>query len=262
MRKLKFFPYAFREYLVLVVVISLSVGMLNLNSNSQIRWLQSCVLSIFGTFQQVVCWFSEYSDLRKENEQLRQENIRLAYENSMLKKAYLENIRLRRMLKLQQESKYKLLPASVIGRNYKGFSHAVLLDIGRQNQVKKDLPVICSSGVVGKLAFVGEKFSVVQLIDDINFRISGLVQRSRVVGVVKPGPGNECYLDYVPLHSDVRTGDLVVTSGYSKIFPKGLEIGVVTEVHNPENALFEKIKLQLSANLGKIEEVFIVLQNQ
>ncbi|RKY80750.1 hypothetical protein DRQ00_01590, partial [candidate division KSB1 bacterium] len=81
MRKLKFFPYAFREYLVLVVVISLSVGMLNLNSNSQIRWLQSCVLSIFGTFQQVVCWFSEYSDLKKENEQLRQENIRLAYEN-------------------------------------------------------------------------------------------------------------------------------------------------------------------------------------
>ena len=261
MRKLKFLPYVFRDYLVLLAIVSLSVGILNLNSIPQIYWLQSRVLSIFGTVQQLIDWFSEYSALKEANERLRQENIQLAYKNSMLREAYLENIRLRQMLKLQQKSKYKLLSASVIGRNYEGFSHALLLDVGAENGIRKNLPVISCSGVVGKLAFVGEKFSVVELLDDINFRISGLIQRSRVVGVVKPESGSQCRLDYVPVNADVRVGDLVVSSGYSKIFPKGLEIGVVTEIFNSPNTLFEEIKLRPSADLRGIEEVFIVLKN-
>jgi len=216
------------------------------------------MLEFWGELTSLTHWPHRIWKLRSEVEELRGRVAQLAYENALMKEAYLENFRLRRLLNFKERSPYRLIPAEVTGKNYEGFSHALILNVGRVEGVEKDLPVVTDKGLVGRVVVVGHTYSVVQLLSDINFRVSALVQRSRVVGVVAPQSDGGFKLLYVPLGSDVRRGDVLVTSGYSEIFPQGLKIGVVTEVFHPESSLFEEIFVQPAEDLEKLEEVFLL----
>jgi len=229
------------------------------NNTPQVSWMRANVLSWIGSWQGLLSSVYQYRALKAENETLRDRLALLSYENSMMKEAYLENDRLRKMLNFRQKSDFKFTTVSIIRQGYQGFSHALLIDVGSQNGVKLNMPVVGSEGLIGKIALISSNSSVVQAYDDINFRVSAIVQRSRVTGILCPDENRNLCLEYIPIHADVKEGDVVVTSGYSEFYPKGIEIGIITKIENETAGLFRIIYVTPSMDLLKLEDAFVIL---
>ena len=96
---------------------------------------------------------------------------------------------------------------------------------------------------------------------DRNALVSARLQKSREIGVV--GWSGNLWLDlyYIPKDVEVEPGEVVITSGLSRIYPKGIKIGVVAEVKEKEYELFKEIKVKPAVNFNQLEDVFVVLVN-
>ena len=148
--------------------------------------------------------------------------------------------------------------ARVFGRNPTAWFSTVLVDKGSSHGVRKGLPVVSSSGLAGHVVEVFPFSSKVLLLTDGNSKVGIVVQRSRVQGIVQ-GDNGGCVLKYLDPTGDVRNGDLVVTSGNSFIYPKGLVVGHVTEVRSEPGNLFKFARVEPETKFERLEEVAIIL---
>jgi len=205
----------------------------------------------------------------QENKKLHQRIMELTLENSKLKEKYLENSRLRALLEFRSELRYQVIPAEVVAAepNRPFGTGSVLINKGKEEGIKRNMPVLNLHGLVGKTEDVFPHRSTVQLMMDPNFRVSALDQRSRVFGIIKPypGPGSILKLDNVPTREDVCTGDEVVSSGLGGIFPAGIRIGVVSRVEeqifrktSPYSGIFKEIEVKPSVDFNSLEELFVL----
>lgn len=215
-------------------------------------------MNVFGIWGNWMNSIVEYHDLKSENEELRRKLGEMSFQNSRMKEAYLENDRLRSLLDFKDRSGFNLIPAKIVVQNHDGFSHAFLLDVGSDDGVSTGMPVLAGEGLVGRTVSISKHNSVVQVLDDINYRVGAMIQRSRVTGVAQNVDADRIILNYVPLTADVKLGDVVITSGNSDLYPKGIEIGLVSEVDSPPTALFKSIIISPFVDLQKLEEAFVL----
>ncbi len=89
-------------------------------------------------------------------------------------------------------------------------------------------------------------------------KIRGLIQRTRITGIVSGNLGEGARVRYLPLMADVVVGDEVVTSGMGGVFPKGILIGRITSVERKSGALFQEATMQSAVDLSRLEEVLIL----
>ncbi|MCI0514748.1 rod shape-determining protein MreC, partial [candidate division KSB1 bacterium] len=181
---------------------------------------------------------NDYLDLKEKNQQVQSENIRLALENSFMHEMALENQRLRELIGFKQQHEMQLIAAQVIGKGNREGIQSIVLDVGSQDSVTKNMPIVVADGLVGKIFQVGGDYSLGQILFDQNFRVSGKAQRSRVDGIIHWEKGDFCLLKEVPKRSDVLKDDWIITSGYGEIFPPGLRIGQISEISELPNDLF------------------------
>ena len=249
---------SYREYIILISSILISLVLLSLNDNKQIEYFKMWMLGMLGTVQEEWAGVNQYFYLTHKNKELQLENMKLALENSSMYEIKLENERLKNLIGFRDINELNLVAARVIGRETKGFINDIVLDVGRVDSVYKNMPLVNTNGLVGKLFQVGKNRSIGHLLLDQNFRVSAKIQRSRVRGIVGWEGGDFCILNEVPKRSDVKIGDWVITSGYGEIFPPGLKIGRVISVSQFPRGLFMKIKLRPMVNFNILEEVFVI----
>lgn len=252
----------FKEYFVLLICLLISLILLFSNNTNQIETLKILTLDLMGSFQARITSFNRYSTLKDENDFLRYQNTLLALENSQMREALLENKRLRNLIGFKDRNKYHLIAAKVISVNFTGFMNHIFLEVGKEDGVKKHLPLVLPDGLVGRIYQVGRRHSIGHLLCDQNFRVSAEIQRSGIKGIIGWKSGQICELNEIPNRSDVRVGDLVVTSGYSEIFPEGIYIGKVISAVNTQRGLFMKIRVKPGVDFNKLEEVFIIINQK
>jgi rod shape-determining protein MreC len=97
-----------------------------------------------------------------------------------------------------------------------------------------------------------------QYIQDPDFRVSVLIQRSRTAGILAWAPRKGAQVLDVPHHADVEEGDLVVTSGLGELFPKGILVGRVSRVSDEEGGLFQSVSVEPFVQFSHLEEVFVI----
>jgi rod shape-determining protein MreC len=85
-----------------------------------------------------------------------------------------------------------------------------------------------------------------------------VIQRSRVQGIMEGKIDEVCVLKYVQKNEDVEVGDIVVTSGLGRVFPKGLLVGTVSQVDRMRPGIFQYIEVNPSVDLSKLEEVLVL----
>jgi len=176
-----------------------------------------------------------------------------------------ETQRLRELLGLRQAVPMDTVAAQVVGRDGVPWFRTLTLDRGEADGITLDAPVVSPTGVVGRVFAVGPHAARVQVLLDRDGAAGVLVERSRVSGVVSgqvssPVAGAEdLVLKYVPERSDVVVGDVVVTSGIDRIYPKGLVVGRVRFV-GKGSGLFRDIRVEPSARFDRLEEVLVVRQ--
>ncbi|MFH1776795.1 MAG: rod shape-determining protein MreC [Candidatus Omnitrophota bacterium] len=169
-----------------------------------------------------------------------------------------ENKRLRELLDFRQKTEKEFIVAEVIGRDPVQWFGALLINRGRMNGIGQNTAVIRPEGVVGRVVEAGKTSSKVLLITDIDSRIACVVQRSRETGIVEGVGGGLCVLKYLPVDTDVKTGDLVVTSKLSSIFPEGLLVGEVVKVSLSRSEFYQTVLVRPGIEFSKLEEVLCV----
>jgi len=198
--------------------------------------------------------------LREENQRLQQESAILQRRVSQLEEHALETQRLQGLLAMRETSRAKYLAARIVGKDATNWFKTVLIDRGSQAGLRRNLPVVAPDGLVGRVVEVTPFAAKVQLITDPVSASGGLLQRTRVTGIVSGNLGAGLKVRYLPLLADVAVGDEVVTSGMGGVFPKGIPVGRVVAVERKSGALFQEAVLQPKVDLGRLEEVLILME--
>ncbi len=207
--------------------------------------------------------WQDYIDLRTvqdENRQLRREAAIRERRISQLEEQALETQRLQGLLAIRDAWKADFLAARVVGRDTSNWFKTILIDRGSRAGIRRNLPVIAPDGLVGRVLEVTPNLAKVQLITDPVSAAGGLVQRTRVAGVVFGNLGAGLVVRYLPQLADVAVGDEMITSGLGGVFPKGIPVGKVASVERKSGALFQEATLQPKVDLSRLEEVLILLQ--
>ncbi|HLP14754.1 MAG TPA: rod shape-determining protein MreC [Bacteroidota bacterium] len=257
MQKFYHIVFQFKEYVVFATLVLVSIVLLLLNDNTQVRELRAIAIGTVGSIQQTFSFIPDIANVRWENEKLRRTNIALSAEVNELREARLENIRLRSMIALKETTSYHYTAGKVVAKNLNLLRNTLTLHIGETDGVRTGNPVVTGDGLVGKVIAVSGHYSIVQSMMNIDFRVSGKVQRSRVDGIVGWN-GKSLVLKNVVKSMDVKPGDAIVTSEYSSAYPPGVKIGVVSVVTETPGSLFHTIEITPSVDFVQLEEVFAI----
>jgi rod shape-determining protein MreC len=195
-----------------------------------------------------------------QNERLKNEVSFLKNEINALNEFRLENKRLKNLLSFKEKTPYKVIAARVIARSADNWSSVIIIDKGRYNGIKRGMVVISYLGLIGRVAEAEESTSKIMLINDSDFAVSGVVQRSRQEGLVAGTLGRMLVMRYLPKDADIRESDMVITSGLTDLYPKGLIIGRVVDVGEEFSGLSLYAVIKPAVNLSDIEEVLVIVQ--
>ena len=256
-----------------VVFIFLTLFLLSSNLSRRQSWnpVELLIVEVTAPVQKFVkktinftenIWL-KYFDLinvQIENNQLMREIDALKMENYRYRELLATNRRLQKLLNFKEATNYPVLAVQVIGRDPTGWFKSVIIDRGKKSGLKVNMPVVNASGVVGRLVSVSLNYAKVLLIIDQNSAVDCIIQRSRDKGIVKGISSKSCKLDYVLKTSDVVTGDIVMTSGLGRVFPKSLPVGEVVEVKSMPGELFKDIRVRPVVDFSKLEELLVILK--
>jgi rod shape-determining protein MreC len=148
--------------------------------------------------------------------------------------------------------------AEIIAAGATSEFRTITIDKGTTDGLRSDMAVLAPAGVVGRIVVPSARAAKVQLLVDHNAAAGALVERSRAQGVVVGEGEEKLRMDYVSEIADVVTGDVVVTSGIDKIFPKGFVIGRVEAV-DKSGGLYKRITVRPAVDFKSLEEVLVVL---
>lgn len=195
--------------------------------------------------------------LQDANALLRDEVDRLKSERDALLEVAEENRRLAVLLDVRAALPPPSRGARVIGRDPSRWYQSVTIDRGSRDAAVADMGVIVPEGVVGTVVKVFPSASLVLLVTDRQSAVPGIVQRTREQGIIEGTMAGRLRLKYLPPSSEIREGDVILTSGLTASFPKGLMVGTVTRVDRAEGALYPEVEVLPSADLAALEEVLV-----
>ena len=219
--------------------------------------------SIVYTFEHGWGDYVSLRNTREDNQTLRSELDRLKVRNAELEGRAREADRLAALLNFRQAHvDVPMAVARVIGGSPDSGSLVVNIDRGSRDGVRRDMGVITPDGVVGKILAVYPDVSQVILLGDKESGVGALLASSRTQGVVKGSGKPELSMDYVSNDAKVSAGEVVLTSGQDRIFPKDLPLATVTQATPDRKAPFMRIQLKPAAHLDRLEEVLVLLSRQ
>ncbi|NLN16449.1 MAG: rod shape-determining protein MreC, partial [Firmicutes bacterium] len=174
----------------------------------------------------------EWRQLKEINAKLRAQVELLQTENIRLREYRRENAWLREALGFRQEVGYNMLPAQVIARDPGNWLSSIIIDLGEEDGLRAGMGVVGPGGVVGSTRSVAKKTARVMLMIDPSSAIGGVSQRTGDLVLVEGLSESAGLARVKPLvrDADLKQGDIIVTSGLSVIFPKGLPIGRLVTV--------------------------------
>jgi rod shape-determining protein MreC len=224
----------------------------------------------YHSFEKYWDGVTSVNKLIRENESLRKEILEFERQKNLMTMLSNENFRLRELLNFKVFVPYQVIGATVIGYSPDNREDKILINRGSRDGIKIRMPVISYNGsLIGRIDYVGAFSSQVLLLNNPEFVVGGIVQRSdsRVIGLVR-GKLNDRQVNVMENISwntareegDIKTGDIIVTSGLSNSFPRGLPIGEVIKVEKDNYGLSQKAEIKLFMSLKTVEEVLVITE--
>jgi len=203
--------------------------------------------------------FADRSRLQQENLEL---TARLRLANLQLQRfAALEdeNRRLRDMRESSAGVTERVLVATILNVDLDPFRHRVLVDKGAADGVFKGQAVLDAEGIFGQVSQVQAKTSEVILISDPAHAIPVQSNRSGLRTIaVGTGDSARMSLPFVTVESDLKPGDLLISSGIGGVFPRGYPVAEVTRVERTPAETFALVEARPTAELDRDREVLLV----
>ena len=220
---------------------------------------QAVATSVFSGINGVWQGYIALRGVRNENLALKKDIARCRQEIVRLNEAEAQNIRLSKLLELKEQIKSPQITARIIGHDPSDWFRTLTIDQGENAGVRRGMPAITEKGVVGKVFSTSANRAKVLLDIDPNSAVGGLIQHCRAQGIIR-GDGDSFIFNYVMKNLDIKENDLIVTSGMSGEFPKGIPIGRVTSITNTPRGMFQDIEVAPVVDFNRLEYVNILLR--
>jgi rod shape-determining protein MreC len=219
--------------------------------------VQRATMSMVGGARGMWSGYVALQQVQQENAALKQElqTLQVRFQEERAEAQRTDN--LRQLLELRDRANLETVAAEVIAGPASPDFRTVTIDKGSSHGLATDMAVISPAGVVGRIILPSGRAAKVQLLIDRNAAAGVLIERTRVQGVVMGVGDGALKLQYVPATADVKTGDLVVTSGIDGIYPKGFVIGTVDHADRGAGA-YHEISVRPAVDFARLEEVLIV----
>lgn len=206
--------------------------------------------------------FADRTQLRKENaelsEALRLARIKLLQHESLVE----ENRRLRELRNASKGIGDRTLVAGIIHVTVDAFRHRVRINKGADDGVYEGQPVLDAFGVVGQVARLDMYTSQIILISDAEHATPVQVNRNGIRTIAMgTGELSSLALPFMTAESDIRVGDLLVSSGLDGIFPAGYPVATVTKVERSPADTFATVAAKPLAQLDRDREVLLLWPN-
>lgn len=242
------------------------------NQNAMDRWIVRLSAPIEGVAATIAhgvggIWedYVYLVDVKRDNARLAYDNARLREQVHALEQAQVDNRQLRRLLQMKESVAGETVSAQVVAKDFTEFFRVtrLVLDKGARD-VRSHMPVVAPDGVVGAVLHVTGDTVDVQLAVDAAFGVDVEDERTRARGFVR-GTGDPtrygCKVEMVDSRDEVEIGDLLVTSGKGRWFPRGIPVARVTRVVKRELGRDQDVDAVPTVDFGRLDSVLVLVTN-
>lgn len=259
----------------ILAIIAATLFFLVFRSGTQISIAENAIGSLLTPIQNAfttvttgaknfVTRWRDYDLLQDEYDALSRENQQLSLELTNSEEMQIENERLKELL-TAQDTYESLDPiyAKVIARDAGQWFYTFSINRGTAHGVSSGMAVVNGDGLIGHVYEAGLNYAKVLTIIDSRSGLSCLIQRTRDNGVMRGGVADDddsaqCYVYYLPNVNNIVPGDIVITSGTDKLYPKGLKVGTVTQLSLDAGYEGNYAVVVPSVDFQHIEEVMVL----
>lgn len=219
------------------------------------KWISSRYVAI----SQMVNAPQDFTELRVRNIELESEVARLQSQIIVLQEQLEESRGLEELLGYaRRRPDFQYTASAVIGKDPSPFLHYVIIDHGSDEGIRRGMPVVTQSGLVGRVDAVSAGASRIQLITDpqavVNVRLQNQDVNAQIHGTIS----GEIILDMVPQNINLEPGEVILTSGIGGNFPSGIIIGQVVTVRKSGNELFQTATIQPVIDYAQLQAVLVI----
>ena len=266
--KNKFFVIMLCISLMLVIVPSV-LSIMGLSD-----YVRGAVVTVFSPFERMMTavtdaakgftdYFTEFDKLKAENEELKNRLAELEDKNYKINEIEEMNRWLYSYIDLAREhTEFDFAVANIVGREVGNYMTVFTLDVGTENGVTKDMPVVTADGIVGYVNEAGPNWCKVLTIIESASAVGAYVERSGEVGLLEGDFAMRleglCKLTYLASDSDIEVGDRILSSGLGSIYPRGLVVGIVERVEPDEYSRTITAYVRPSAVLDDLSRVMVI----
>ena len=262
-----------KRIIILIAVIGLLV-FLHLTrilwpvENALTKFLSPIMSDLYSFSTNIRSAYNKQSDketLVNKIKQLEAQTNQLVVENVKLKVLEEENRILREYLKFFTEQDYHYVLSNVISRGESidpaDREQIMIIDKGLSDGIIPGLPVLSSKGIIiGKVAQVEDNLSKIHLTVNDRCRLAATIQnQDNTIGITEGELGLTIMMKFIPQTEEVKSEDIVITSGLEKNIPRGLVIGKVSLVNKDSNELWQKATIEPLVDFDDLVIVSVLL---
>jgi rod shape-determining protein MreC len=215
----------------------------------------------------VVRPFDNLTSNVRELLRIRSENVELRERVEVLEERYRarsdlerENRELRDLLAIRDRAELETVTARVVALAPSSFEWTITIDVGSDDGVERDMPVVNGDGLVGRVIQVTPSASRVLLAIDPSFSAAARTGRTGEIGSMTGRGGDPLTMQPLDPSADVEVGDEIVTSSYAGgVFPGGIPIGVVSDAGDPTARLRRTVTVLPYVDFTRLHHVLVVL---
>lgn len=271
---MKFFK---NKLTVTVIVLSVTfLVLIGISASRNIKGLEGSAGNALSPIQKVayginrgvkdfVDFFLNFSSVREENEDLKEENNKLKDELAEYSDLAQENEKLKALLDFQeQRTEYDYISTNIIGTRG-SILEGYILDKGSDDGVKKDMVVISSDGLVGKITSVAKNWCILECIINENIAVSVMPESTREKTGILQGytdsntNENLTKINYLPMDSKIKKGDVILTSGLGAVYPKEIRVGKVVSVEEDKVQFMKTAIVKPYVDFDTLENLMIIV---
>lgn len=221
-----------------------------------VLYIASLPTSLYGWFTDTVV---SRAELQRENEQLKHEQFSYRTQLQRLTALEAENARLRGLLSSARKTRGKRMIAEVINVDLEPTEQQVLINKGSNDGVYVGQAVLDAFGVLGQVTEVAASTARVLLLTDSRHAIPVRVERTGFNAIAEgTGAMNRLRLNFVPNTTDIREGDLLVSSGLGERFPDGYPVGQIEVIKRDTGEAYAEIDVVTAARMERSGEVLLL----
>ncbi len=237
-----------------IIAVSLTIQSHSYHRSKFINSSNFITGSIYNNFNS----FNNYVNLKSQNEQLLKENTKL--KNLLSQNDKLSTSKKpQRIDSLIYNKKYQYLSARIINNNYTKSNNRITINRGKNDDVRPELGVVSSNGIIGITTNVSSNYAVVMPVINENSRINVKLLNNNHFGTLTWNgmDYNTCQLEDLPRQTNIKIGDTIITGGKSTIFPEGILVGRIKDFKTSNNN-YEIVNVELFNDMSAIYHVNII----